>query len=272
MKINLDNIWKWLPLWTFLSATACSNVNFVPTDSSLKEGAQATTPKTPPGSTTCTGNLGSTTRLTKMIFVLDMSGSNSSSPGCALGPNCTDDGKKMRAGSIQKFFDDYGSHSNFTWALEVFQGTTASALTGGTNLGFTNALGMQSAITNFESLPDAGDTPYVAALDMARAAIAGDADLNSVKNPQYIIVFMSDGQPDGAGDTPGTILGEIAAIEALSPGKISFNSVYYGNGDLTPAGLLQSMAAAGDGNFLNTNSNPTGLDFKISDLINVPCP
>jgi hypothetical protein len=38
------------------------------------------------------------------------------------------------------------------------------------------------------------------------------------------------------------------------------------------AGLLQSMAQLGKGNFLNTAVNPTGLDFEISDLVVVPCP
>ncbi len=83
---------------------------------------------------------------------------------------------------------------------------------------------------------------------------------------------MSDGQPTGANDLAQNILSQISTLIGLSPGNVSFNTVYYGTGDATAAGLLREMSVRGKGNFLNTNANPSGLDFNISDLINVPCP
>jgi len=219
----------------------------------------------------CVTTLSSTTILTKMLFVIDTSGSNQSSVNCAIGANCTDPGKKMRAGSIQAFFDDYGPKSNFAWAFNTFQDTTSTALI---NSGlpsapmFSDAAVMQNAINGFKTIKDANATPYLAALNLAVKAISSDPDLKSSKNPQYIVVFMSDGQP-----TQGTttqILSKVKDIVDLSPGRVSFNSVYYGPANDTASGLLQKMANTGSGNFLNTNTNPTGLNFKISDLVSVP--
>lgn len=212
---------------------------------------------------TCTTILSSSTVPTKMLFIDDLSGSNTT----------TDPGKAMRAGSIQQFYTDYSSHTNFSWGFETFQGTTATALinSGTPNSPiFSNAAAMQSAITVFKSMPDTGNTPYMAALNMATSAISNDPDSKSATPPQYIVVFMSDGQPNGTGDTTINILNQIHTIVNLLPGRISFNAVYYGPADATASGLIQSMATAGGGNFLNTNTNPTGLDFSISDLVNVP--
>src|ERR1035437_3501351 len=129
----------------------------------------------------------------------------------------------MRAGSITRFFTHYGNRSNFAWAFEDFQGTGANALI--TNAGmpvFSNALAMQSAITTFKTINDAGGTPYMSALNMATQSIANDPDLNSAANPQYIVVFMSDGQPDPT-DQPQAIINQVGAIVALHPGKVTFN-------------------------------------------------
>jgi hypothetical protein len=84
------------------------------------------------------------------------------------------------------------------------------------------------------------------------------------------VVFMSDGQPTDSNTT--ALTSEVQSIVNLLPGKITFNTVYYGNNDAMAAGLLQNMAQVGGGNFLNTATNPMGLDFAISDLIVVPCP
>ena len=221
----------------------------------------------------CSTTLGTTTVPTKMLFITDMSGSNQSAPGCTLGSNCTDEGKKMRAGSIQQFFTDYKARSNFSWGFDIFQGSTSSALINSgapTSPIFSTAPAMQSAITTFKNMSDSGATPYMAALKLGTTLIANDPDLNPASLAQYIIVFMSDGMPNGSGDTAVNIVNQVKAIMALAPGRVSFNAVYYGPVNKTASDLLQSMATSGNGNFLNTNTNPTGLSFSISDLVNVP--
>ncbi len=149
----------------------------------------------------CTSQLATTEVLTKMLFVIDMSGSNELKPGCAIGENCTDPGKKMRAGSLQAFFNDYGPRANFKWAFNIFQGSSSTALINNGKPSepvFALASDMQSAINNFKTKTDEDYTPYLKAIDLATTAISLDPDLNSSKNPQYIVVFMSDGQPTDA--------------------------------------------------------------------------
>lgn len=222
----------------------------------------------------CTTTISSTTIPTKMLFIVDMSGSNQSANNCTVGPNCTDPGKKMRAGSIQAFYDMFGMKSNFSWSFDIFKGTTSTALINNGSPSspvFGNAAVMQTAINSFKGMVDSDNTPYMAALNLATTAISNDPDLRKTTDaPQYIVVFMSDGVPNGSGDTSTNILNQVRTIVGLSPGRVSFNAVYYGPANATASGLIQSMASAGNGNFLNTNTNPTGLSFQISDLISVP--
>lgn len=129
-------------------------------------------------------------------------------------------------------------------------------------------------MNTFQGMTDLGDTPYLAALDLATTVISKDPDLYSSKNPQYFVVFMSDGQPYGPADVAGTsdqILAQLQTMVSLNPGRISFSTVYYGVSDPIASGLLQQMAKTGNGNFLDTNVDPSGLDFAISDLVNIPC-
>ena len=108
----------------------------------------------------------------------------------------------MRSGSIQQFFTDYGSKTNFDWGFIYFQGSTATPLItdhAGDPI-FGPAADMSNAITLFNSVVDEGYTPYRAALAMASNAISNDPDLNSTLKPKYILVFMSDGQPTDYSD------------------------------------------------------------------------
>jgi len=136
---------------------------------------------------------------------------------------------------------------------------------------FGGAAAMQSAINTFVGMTDMDNTPYMAALSTAYTTIQNDPDLHAGTDPQYIVVFMSDGQPTDSTST-SAITSAVSSLVNLLPGKITFNTVYYGNNDAMAAGLIQSMAQTGGGNFLNTATNPMGLDFSISDLIVVPCP
>lgn len=264
-----------------LAITACSKVNFTPNDPTAGTTQQGSSTGGGPGGggtgpgtgSQCDTNIGTTKELTKMLFIVDMSGSNQGSAGCTLGANCTDANKTMRAGSISRFFTHYGNRPNFQWSFEAFAGVDATPfITDSSGLpDFSNADAMSNAITAFKNSTDVGGTPYMAALNVATRTIANDPDLLSGQNPQYIVVFMSDGQPDSS-DSASAIINQVNTIVGLRPGKVTFNTVYYGTGDATAAGLLQSMAKTGHGNFLNTVVNPTGLDFEIDDLIAIPCP
>jgi len=204
----------------------------------------------------------------KIILVVDVSGSNqgdASSPG-------TDPGKVARAGSIQAFFNDYGAKANFNWAFITFQNASASAIlnNAGNNQQpeFTsNPQLMQAAITYFENnVPDNGQTPYKAAIQMATGLIQNDgADTAQTK---YIVVFLSDGMPTDY-QSDSQIYSDVTALVNLKPGRISFNTVFYGQPDPSASSRLNMMANAGSGQFLDTNATGN-KDFLINNVVTVP--
>lgn len=215
----------------------------------------------------CDGQLQTETYPLKVLFIVDMSGSNYESPG-------TDPDKSMRAGSIQTFFDSYKSNSHISWGFIGFQGTSAFAFInkGSTsNASFSSsANAMQSAINTFEGMIDDDKTPYKAALNLAQTAISGD---NADSNTKYVVVFLSDGMPsDYVNNSSGDqqLDGDVSNLVNLLPGRISFNTIYYGPTDATASQRLRDMATAGSGQFLDTNNNPTGKTFYISDNISIP--
>lgn len=211
--------------------------------------------QTQTGGPNCREELRSLTVPVKPIFVVDTSGSNKKDPG-------SDPDKAVRGGSIQRFFNSYGPKGNFAWTFITFSGSAATTLTSN-----SNSTGMQSAINLFLNDTDDGNTPYVAALDAAKNAI--DADSGRTSGTKYIVVFLSDGLPNPT-VSDSTLNSKVGAIVNAAPGQVSFNAVYYGPADAQASGRLQMMAGTGGGNFLNTNTNPTGNAFLISDLVIVP--
>ncbi len=204
---------------------------------------------------TCTEQLQNATIPIKLLFVVDTSGSNAGSSG-------TDNNKVVRGQSIQEFFNTYKVKTNFSWDMTVFSDSTSSPLIAGFT---TNTATMQGAINNFLAITDNGNTPYVAALDLAYQHIAND----TLRTPQtkWVVVFLSDGLPNPE-VALSTLQAKVSTIVGLVPGQVSFNTVYYGTADATAAGRLQSMATSGGGKFLNTNNS--GRSFPIQDVIQVP--
>jgi Mg-chelatase subunit ChlD len=217
----------------------------------------------------CHTQLLQTTIPLKLLFVVDMSGSNFSNPG-------SDPNKVMRAGSIQQFFNDYNAKTNFSWGFIGFQGSSAEALITNGSVSSprisSDKNDMQSAIDNFKGQADSGNTPYKAALNMAKQVISADGASASA-NTKYVVVFLSDGMPT---DYPNTSTGDsqinsdVQSLVNLIPGRVSFNTIYYGPDDPSASGRLKNMATAGGGEFLDTNANATGKSFYISDVIKIP--
>ena len=203
----------------------------------------------------------------KVLFVVDMSGSNymnGSDPG-------SDPSRTVRGGSIQKFFDDYKAKSNFNWGFVGFQGSSALAFinNGNTSSGrfAPNTNDMTAAITMFEGLIDDSTTPYKAALDMSKAIIQNDTGASA--NTKYVIVFLSDGMPTDY-NSDSQIYNDVSSLIGTLPGRISFNTVYYGAVDASSSNRLKQMSISGGGQFLDTNDNSTGKSFYIADHITIP--
>ncbi len=218
-----------------------------------------------PGS--CNTQLQQITVPIKTLFVVDMSGSNfknGSDPG-------TDPNRTVRGGSIQKFFDDYKAKTNFHWGFVGFQGSSALAFinNGSTSSGrfSANPNDMTAAVSMFEGLIDDGNTPYKAAMNMAKDIIQNDT--GAAANTKYVIVFLSDGMPtDYTSDAQ--IYSDVSALVNTFSGRVSFNTVYYGPVDANASGRLKQMSISGGGQFLDTNDNSTGKSFYIADHITIP--
>lgn len=210
----------------------------------------------------CTQQLGTTTMPIKVMFVVDTSGSNAGTGG-------SDPNKSVRGGSISQFFTSYRSRANFSWGFLYFSGSIASSLIGGTaSPQFTsNPSLMQQAVSAFYGVADSGLTPYMAAINLARQAIQSDAP-SAAANTKYVVVFLSDGLPDPVVDD-ATLRAGVQALLGVRPNQVSFNAIYYGEVNATANARLQMMASTGAGQFLDTNNNPTGKQFVISDVINV---
>lgn len=209
------------------------------------------------GGPNCRDELKALTTPVKMVFVVDISGSNT-------GNNGTDPQKAVRSGSITRFYNSYSTRTNFSWGFTTFAADNANTL-----IANANSAAMQGAINTFNGLNDDGNTPYVLALDAAANTISSDT--GRLPNTKYIVVFLSDGMPNPS--VNDSVLNQkVTAIvnAAGTANSVSFNTVYYGDNNQDAHDRLKMMAQTGGGNFLDTNVNPTGNAFLISDLVIVP--
>ena len=261
--------------------TACSGVNFAetPVEVSTSLGTNPTCTET---------TVGSITRMTKIIFLVDTSGSNAirtrndGTSECLQGDadfaSCalpTDPTKSFRGGAIQNFLNTYSNKTNFQWGLISFHDASATALLN--NFGdkqspfFTNNSSyMQMAINDFYNETDYYATPYQAALELAKKGIQNDRDLNSADQPQYFIVLLTDGFPtdynalNGQLDM-GAIESDITALKNVAPGRVSLSTIYYGHNNANALSLLNWMSQLGNGQFANVNNTSSGI--RIDDVI-----
>ncbi|MGE0634345.1 MAG: vWA domain-containing protein [Pseudobdellovibrionaceae bacterium] len=220
---------------------------------------------------------------TKMLFVVDMSGSNAYTSKVTFSDNTvvnfppTDPTKSFRAGVMQKFLDLYKDKSNFSWGLIGFAAPPDQP--NGEIIAFINNNGdeknprfskdpqdFQSGLNNFKTRADKSfaQTPYKAAQEMAIKAIQNDPDLNAADAPQYLVIFLTDGLPTDQYDssTPS------ALVSLASPGRIKMSIAYYTsvqNGHVN--NFLSAVAKTGGGVFQAVDSTNWSSSFKIDDVI-----
>ncbi len=261
----------------------CSKVEFSGTEDSATKGGNPDLPGDPggnPGGDDGGGTIdqpcedvAAIQRHTKIVFVVDTSGSNVKN--CRSGDmDCvpaTDPMKAFRGGAIETFFNKYQAKTNFEWGFFTFSGSSArSLIDDGVSERLSNtAAEMSQAIVDFKSVKDEGGTPYKAALSLVKRTIEADADLNAASDPQYVVVFISDGYPSDyniVGDFASSqAASDIDALKAVAPGRVSLSSIFYGNLQEPEAvQLLTDMAARGDGQFKNVAAGGT---IEIDDLI-----
>lgn len=263
---------------------ACSRVNFAPTSSSVpapsNNSSSSDEPSLPgPPSLICGPNQVKIQRPTRVLFVVDQSGSNVNGPYEAPGA-ATDPLKSFRGQVMQQFYQANRGKDNVSWGLTVFNKNYAENLmtdSSGQSVPFSPlASDFDSALKSFAAREDVGETPYRAALNMVKGVIANDL-ATAPPYVYYLVAFMTDGYPTdycpNAGEVlcPGRILesqidADVQSIVNLANGAIQFSTVYYGQSDSDAAKRLQRMASLGLGQFIDTNQS---LEVKLNDILEV---
>lgn len=190
---------------------------------------------------------------TKILFVVDKSGSNVTASN---GGPPTDPDKSRRSQAMELFFSAHKDNAYIKWGLITFQGSTAKALTVSNtdpaSIFTDTSADFVSAIEQFKSDADAGGTPYVAALGHAQNGIAYDLEKNARDNSYYNVIFISDGMPQ---DPEGQVLASVKSLIGLATSQIRLSTVYYGSDNATAIQLLSNMAKEGNGKFQNAQLN-----------------
>jgi hypothetical protein len=277
---NVHMTKTWLPgksviaLLAFIcfALAACSPKNFTTSDTS-------------PVSASCTAqNINSIERPTKLLFVVDTSGSNAlytqdnGTRPCTVDLNSctlpTDPDKTFRVGAISGFLQRYRHKTNFSWGLASFSDEEAYSYVVNSQArpAFTSHPSIMSrALSEFQKEDDSGSTPYKAALQMAYDVIRNDPDRNKSPKPQYLVLLITDGFPtDYRGDQNQFLASEIdrdiANVLSAAPNQVFLSTVYYGQvNDPGAINLLRGIAEKGNGYFGNAATSPA--TFKIDDLI-----
>lgn len=205
----------------------------------------------------CTAEPGSQSTETRILFVVDKSGSNVSQK--------TDPTGTRRYGAINNFFNKYADNNKIKWAMIEFQKESANSLF--LNPFFREAAQFGSVIASSQAKTDEGYTPYRAAITEIGNAIR-DELLNSDNTIKYNfeIIFLSDGVPTDYGDQfidDGKIMEDVQNLIEISVGFVHFSTVYYNlssTADEEAARRLENMAQVGQGRFQDA-SNGEDLDF-----------
>ncbi len=219
----------------------------------------------------------------KIVTVWDASGSTKG-----------DDGKaSIRAQTMLDFLSANASQTNLSYSFSFFSAgfSMYDFLTPSwesQQVAFsepTQAFGSQTqavtAVNSFVSLFNAGKingsgTNYQEAFQSIQSAIAADF----AKDPKasYVVIFMSDGEPNMGPSTVDTIDPLVTSLmNSVGPGHISVSTVYFWTGSPTPleTSIMQNIASTGQGQFLSvgTTNNSAGslnLNTMIQNLITVP--
>lgn len=264
-----------------LALSACNPTHF----SAVKKDDVAGPGITPsnPGPGQCLPNsVESIRRMTKLLFLVDTSGSNADTTynscgvfGGVCADPATDPTKQFRAGAISGFLQNYRHKTNFQWGFVTFARDSARALLNFNDVTrpafAANPNLMQSALNVFLATADDGNTPYHAALEMAKRAISADPDLRTPAKPDYFVILLTDGFPTDYVDSrgqfnAGMMESDVRALVNLAPDQVSLSTIYYSHvPDDGARQLLRRMADLGAGQAAAVT--PTGVDFKIDDVI-----
>jgi hypothetical protein len=267
---------QWKVLILGLVLTACNNNYKLDTatpgstsQSTDGTGSGGTTPGG--GGTTGTCTIQNVTQNLRILFMVDDSDST----------NTTDPSNSKRVTTIQNFLNTYASKTNLTYSYNFFGTNPSTYSTSSHAFGNTTSANIfgtvadmagssNSALNEFLTIGSVGNTNYSAAFTRMQSIIQGDM-LNNA-NENYVVVFMSDGQPTDQGSSANSQISGITSITSslmglAASGRITVSTVYFGAPDSQAQNNLSTMATLGSGQFVNTNVT---TNFSIDNLITVP--
>lgn len=227
----------------------------------------------------CAGNPETIEAATKILFLVDKSGSN------RTGNPPSDPTGAFRFDTINDFFqatrtDLSGGANDVYWGLVVFAERNAQAnaralINAGDNQSptFTNdGAAFEAALAEMRAEQDDGGTPYQAANQMALRAILNDRNLPAWNpNTKYVVIMISDGVPTDYG-TPvneQAIDNDVRNV-VMSGNGSTYHTVFYNAGQENPAAetRLQRMALVGRGLYFNRRLQPAN-EVRLAEFIRI---
>jgi len=289
VKYNLNGM---LLLASALSFTACNdpvNGYFAPlqqdpsssgSTSSVGPSGAPAAPANPGGSSSggakspCTPQMATNLRI---MLVVDASGSTISD----------DAGAKIRVGAMSNFINNNLTDANLTYSLTYFTAVSkepsydfsSNAFSTNASMAFGSASQALTAVTDFQNTfakITGNGTDYEYALNAVTALVTADNAANPGKY-SYVVVFMSDGEPNTGPDTSAALDPLVASlINLVGPARMTLSSVYFSNQpDTADENLIDKMALAGNGYYVNGDNMNLNLNSMIQGIITVPanaCP
>lgn len=256
------------------SLVGCLNQSSFSQIPSISQSSLTPSQPTLPEGPSCKDVLETTQAELRILFMSDNSGSTAD----------TDPNHMYRVQTLERFLTDYGSKTNFTYnfnyfsaSVSIYNPATNAFTTNASTVSapFGNSAALSSALTLYKTRAPSGGTAYLAAFNRLKSILSADLEANGNKY-QYVIIFMSDGEPTdisgGAATITQTLMTRVNEIKTLASDvdvSLSFSTVYFGpnNSDVAKQNL-KTMSTAGGGQFIDTN-DLNGDALKIDDLITV---
>jgi hypothetical protein len=188
---------------------------------------------------------------------------------------------------MSNFINNNLADANLSYSLTYFTAVSkepsydfsSKAFSTSASMPFGNASQALGAVTDFETAfakITGNGTDYEYALSAVTALVTADNTANPGKY-SYVIVFMSDGEPNQGADTSSAIDPLVVnLIKLVGPTRMTLSSVYFSNKPNTSdETLIDNMAAAGNGQYVNGDNANLNLNQMIQGIITVPanaCP
>ncbi len=259
----------------------CTKVNFtanapVPSQEVQAPVGPIAAPSPTPAPVKCVKTIDQTTENLRIIFMVDNSGSTLD----------TDPNQQIRVQTIRNFIAKYGMKANFTYSFGFFSDDTYFYNTstkkfidvsrsGISSIKFGASGDLVNALNSFNQIDGFGGTNYSPALGAVSKIISQDPA--SKENWNYIVIFMSDGQPSDILDPVIDHLKSLVDLvtvaahshKALATMSTVLFDPIHDSQYPSSSDNLKYLAKQGKGQYFDTNFPPAG-GLAIDDIISVP--